>query len=365
MAENIKVVGVVPSLNPDPKLVDVVKGLLEVGISNVLVIDDGSKEECLCFFNEVEKLEGCTVLHHEVNKGKGRAIKTAIEYYQKNFDLNEYKGIVTLDADGQHLSKDVYNCAVKLMENPNSLILGTRDFDDENVPFKSRRGNKLTSMFFKLLYGVRVHDVMTGLRAIPNKICNEGLEIASDRFEWETKMLIMAVNQRESVIEVIIETVYFDNNRETTFHPVKDSIRIYKILFGTFFKFLFSALICIIVDQGLFALFQKVIFKNLKIGNAIFAATALARLISSFVNYLLNRNVVFENKGKSNKSVVRYYILCVCQMGVSALGVWGINKLTDIDPSIVKIIVDTLLFFVSYHVQRIWVFKKDASKENR
>lgn len=357
MSEAVKVVGVVPSLNPDERLKDVVNGLLEVGLPHVIVVDDGSKPELQHFFDEVAQIEGCTVLHHEANKGKGGAIKTAIIYYQEHFDLNEYKGIVTADADAQHVSSDVYNCAKTLMENPESLILGTRNFDEEGVPFKSRRGNKLTASLFKILYGQAVHDVMTGLRVFPNKMAQRGLSVKNNRFEWETKLLVKSVLNQESVIEIPIETVYYDGNKDTTFQPVKDSIRIYKILFGTFLKYVLSALSCVVVDQGLFAFFQKVVFKGLKLDNAILVSTILARAVSSFINYLLNRNVVFENRGKMHKTAIRYYTLCVLQMLASALGVMGVTRLTKLDPSIAKVIVDTLLFFVSYRVQRMWVFK--------
>ena len=329
---------------------EVAKGLLKAGIPHVIVVDDGSREDCQVHFSNIGKLDRCTVLHHEVNRGKGRAIKTAIEYYLEHFDQSVYLGIVTLDADGQHLGEDVYKNAQALMEHPDSLILGTRNFDDEIVPFKSRRGNKLTSAIFKLLYGKQVNDVMTGLRAIPNKIAKWGLAIKSDRFEWETKMLIMAVNQRKNVIEVPIATVYFDHNKETHFDPVKDSIRIYKVLFASFIKFVVSAVSCVIIDQGFFAVFQKLVFTALPIDRAILVSTILARAISSFVNFSLNRAVVFEKSTSVKQSVKRYYLLCICQMMASALGVMGCHKVTGADPSVLKLVIDTALF---------WVFKRD------
>lgn len=353
------VVAVIPSLNPDPKLAEVTEELLRTGFSNVIVVDDGSREDCQYVFSGLEALDGCTVLHHEVNRGKGAALKTASAYYLEHFDTSRFLGIVTADADGQHLPEDIYRCAQALVERPETLILGTRDFDAPDVPFKSRRGNKLTTFFFQLLYGKRVNDVMTGLRAIPNALVREGLEIRSDRFEFETKMLISAVTQKADVAEVIIRTVYFDNNRETHFHPVKDSIRIYKILFASFFKFACSALGCVLVDQGLFAVLQKLVFAALKPELSIPLSTLLARAGSSALNYTLNRNVVFEKRASVRSSLARYYILCVCQAAASALGVTALYALTRWDTSVLKLIVDTLLFFASYRIQRAWVFREE------
>lgn len=102
------VVAIIPSLNPDSKLPEVVDGLFSVGFTDVLLVDDGSRAECRPIFDALAEQKGCTVLHHDVNRGKGRALKTAFSYYLENFDKATYCGVVTADADGQHLPQDIY-----------------------------------------------------------------------------------------------------------------------------------------------------------------------------------------------------------------------------------------------------------------
>lgn len=361
--EKFPVVAIIPSLNPDDKLPGVVDGLFACGFSDVILVDDGSRQECQPIFDRLAELPGCTVLHHEVNKGKGRALKTAFAYYLEHFDQQEYFGVVTADADGQHLPEDIYLTAKELIrdgrEKNHTIALGTRNFNEEQVPFKSRNGNKITTVVFQLLYGKRINDTQTGLRAISNDFTRMCLDIKGERFEYEINMLIRAVLEKLEIVEVIIKTVYFDNNRETHFHPVKDSFRIYKVMFASFLRFTCSGLISMLVDQGLFALLEKVVFTWLANTISIPLSTVIARVCSSYLNYSLNRSVVFQSGKTGGGTLVRYYALCAAQMAVSAGLVTGLNWLTHLDSSLLKIVVDGLLFFVSYRVQRSWVFREE------
>lgn len=66
------------------------------------------------------------------------------------------------------------------------------------------------------------------------------LAISGDRFEYETAMLI-DLGKKAGLEEIKIHTVYYDKNEGTHFHPIRDSIRIYRLLFGTFFRYLLSS----------------------------------------------------------------------------------------------------------------------------
>ena len=87
-----------------------------------------------------------SMLQHAVNQGKGRALKTAFSYYLEHYDTACYHGVVTADADGQHLPEDIMKVASAIMSSPgqlaelslqqeNTLALGIRDFDEAEVPF--------------------------------------------------------------------------------------------------------------------------------------------------------------------------------------------------------------------------------------
>ena len=218
-------------------------------------MDDGSSEKNQHFFEEGAAL-GCAVLHHGVNKGKGRALKTAFEWFMEN--RKDSVGSVTIDGDAQHLPHDIAAC-VDLMfkQEKDSLVLGVRDFNLPQVPPKSRFGNKLTSSVFRLFCGLKVSDTQTGLRVFPRGIIPKMLEISGERFEYETNMLLECKQSDIPIVEQTIETVYIDQNETTHFHPIKDSLRVY----GIIIKFFISSVLSFVIDQILNILGYNLLFK--------------------------------------------------------------------------------------------------------
>lgn len=348
---------IIPSLNPDEKLCKTLDGIIGRGFHRIVVVDDGSDAEHKKPF-DYARSKGCTVLVHEVNRGKGRALKTAFEYCST---LPECIGVITVDGDGQHVAEDIYNCGKEmLLYNNERVILGCRDFSEENVPFKSRYGNNITKFAFRALCGIKISDTQTGLRAIPAEFLGSMIAYKGERFEYETNMLLEMKTQGIPFSEVKIQTIYLEDNASTHFHPWRDSIRIYKIIF----KYSISAGASALIDLLLFylALHALELFGVSTVENTeltVLIATVVARVISSLFNYSVNRKVVFRSA--SRNSFVKYYMLCVVQMLVSAMLVAGISSLCaagNLGKLIVKLIVDTCLFFVSFGIQREWVFKK-------
>ena len=96
---------VLPSLNPNEKFDRVVDGLREAGFQRILIVDDGSNEQHQTHFRRAEAFPECTVIRHEVNKGKGRALKDGFIAVLKLFPDTE--GVITIDGDGQHLTEDI------------------------------------------------------------------------------------------------------------------------------------------------------------------------------------------------------------------------------------------------------------------
>ena len=112
---------IIPSLNPDSKLEKVVEGLVEAGYEDIVVVNDGSDTEHMEPFKRLGKLKQCTILTHEVNKGKGRALKTAFSYILEN--RKNIDGVVTVDGDNQHQVKDITACRDLMVKEENASIL--------------------------------------------------------------------------------------------------------------------------------------------------------------------------------------------------------------------------------------------------
>lgn len=348
----------IPSYNPDKQLVQYVKGLQGTGFTNIIIVDDGSNDSSRVYFDEIERMtDDIVILHHAVNQGKGRALKTGMHYFLNVFSKQQMCGIVTADADGQHSVEDTAKVA-KMLAETSGFVLGTRDFDEKNVPFKSRIGNKMTTTVMWLLYGRKIRDTQTGLRGIPYALVSDFLKLAGERFEYEILMLIDAIRKKIRIFEVSIETIYVDSNRATHFDAVKDSIRIYRVIFATFFSFALSGIASFLIDICLFSIFTKEIFDVFGVNTSVFLGTVLARIISSLFNYKINKDAVFQIENSTPNNMVRYYVLCGFQLLASWFLVVLVYSHLEFDTTIIKCAVDFCLFFISYQVQRIWVFKE-------
>ena len=312
---------VIPSYEPDDRFPTILKEIAKAGLGPVVVVDDGSGDAYNGFFEEAETLVsplGGVVLHHEVNKGKGRALKTAFSYILEN--MPEAIGCVTADSDGQHSVECIKKCMDSLEKNPNSLILGVRDFSG--------------SAFMKEL-----------------------LDVEGERFEFETRMLIVT-KDKYPIVEVPIKTIYDSKeNHQTHFNPVKDSIRIYKIFGAIFAKFLFSSLSSCVIDLVLFYVFCRLFDQMFDSAVYVMAATIAARVLSAAYNYTVNYLFVFRSGKSHTSSFPKYVALAIAQMSISAglvtLLVWMFRGVPEL---VFKIPVDLILFLLSYYIQRRFVY---------
>ena len=351
----------IPSLEPDDRLPAYVAALRGRGFAHVVVVDDGSSEGYQPIFSRLQAMDGCEVLHHEVNRGKGVALKTGYAHIQRS--LPDAVGVITADADGQHTVEDCWKLAKALCENQDALYLGSRDFGLAHVPPKSRWGNRITSGVFRLLYGQWLPDTQTGLRAFPAKQLSFMQEVEGDRFEYEMNVLIACARSGIPMVPVTIETIYENENAGTHFHPFRDSYRIYKVILGSFIKFMGASILSFLIDQGVFALMENVVLANMGAGQEI-VSTVVARCISAPCNFLMNKSFVFKAKS-SRQAFLRYIVLAAGLLAASAVGVELLVTLLHFAPalaSLVKLVVDTLLYLISYRIQNRWVFPPEAKE---
>ena len=122
-----------------------------------------------------------------------------------------------------------------------------------------------------------------------------------------------------------------------------------------FLKYIVVALFSFLVDITLFTIFNYLTKK-------IVLATIMARVISSFINYLLNRDKVFKKENKT--SIYKYYLLVVIQMFISAYGVNNLYKIIHINPTLIKIPVKFIIFICNYLIQKIFIFKRGKDENN-
>jgi len=339
----------IPALDPDEKLIDCIHGLhltVKDSCTRIVIVDDGSGPAAAPFFQQAEQ-EGCLLCRHAANQGKGAAIKTGIREAIRRY--GSAIRIVTLDADGQHAPADVLRILQMMDRHPAALVLGVRDFSGKNVPTKSRWGNRITSMVFRLSTGIKCLDTQTGLRGIPSSLLQMALAIGGDRYEYEMDFLQEAAGKAE-IIQIPIQTIYEDGNKCSHFRPVRDSILIYRRVL----RFASSSILSAIVDYALFTVLLVLLAGGSRIAKVVFFSVVLARFGSGALNFYLNKNWSFTSKGNAGGEAIRYLLLFLAQMGISA---GSVSMLSLLIPALAaKVIIDSALFCLSYQIQKKWVF---------
>lgn len=334
---------VIPAYQPLESLVPLTKEIFEY-FENVLVIDDGGGEKYAHIFKQLADM-GAIIVTHAINQGKGRALKSAINYCLLHKEISE-AGIITVDADGQHRPADIVKIADAMEAHPNDVVLGCRQFDTDNVPWKSRMGNGISRKVYKWACGIDVTDTQTGLRGLPYSFLEIAARCDGEKYEYETNMLLDIKANKVGIQEVIIQTVYENNNESSHFNPVRDSIRIYSIILKYSFSSLFSALI----DYIVFIIAHAC-------GAKIMAATYIARACSCLVNFTLNKKMVFKGEGNSLVQLIKYLILVVISGTISGWSVTHLSALLPmIAPVIIKVPVEIILYVFNYAIQRTLIF---------
>ncbi len=342
----MKTVVLIPTLDPDEQLITVIRKCKEIGLHRFVVIDDGSAPASLTIFEEAQSL-GAHVFRHDVNRGKGAALKTGITHAAAVFpDLD---GVVTADADGQHTPSDILKIAQAVGAEEKGLILGVRDLTAASVPARSRFGNQVSKILFFLMTGVHCSDTQTGLRGIPRSMFTLAEQTPGERYDYEMNFLTETARRKIPIRMLPIQTIYLEGNRSSHFRAIRDSALIYQ----RSLKYLVTALGSFVLDIALFAILSSCISPHSPAG--IWWANTLARCGSGLFNFKLNQVWSFQVKERRMIQFWKYLLLFVCVMQVSSVLV-SLCSRSPLPLTLTKVVIDTVLFFINYHVQRRWIF---------
>lgn len=319
----------------------------------IVIVDDGSGGAYDSVFQTIlDGSDHITFLSYPTNQGKGHALKHGMAYICRHFP--DCSAIVTADGDGQHGIEDIRRMLTRAsVMPPHTLLLGVRAFDRASTPFKSYWGNTITSLVFLATTGTMLHDTQTGLRGFRRQDCDWMLTVAGDRFEYEMNVLLALKEAGIGIETMPIQTIYIENNGTSHFRPIRDSLRIY----GPLLRFAASSTTSAFVDISLFMVLSLFLGRS---AYALLAATVTSRCTSGLVNYHLNNAYVFGSARSRSQTFWRYGMLFSAQMIVSWIGV---SLLSQLIPSLLvtKMVVDTTLFFISYNIQRNYIFTQRRS----
>lgn len=345
----------IPAYEPDESLLSFAEALLSKELQ-VLVVDDGSGEAFKPLFDQLP--DEVTLLSYETNRGKGYAMKYAMEKIASSMPDVEF--IVTADADGQHSPEDTLRILQAVHENPNALVLGVRDFP-ENTPLRSRVGNRLTAKFFGYLSGIKdLDDTQTGLRGFSTEHLDLLLATKGERYEYEMRQLMDWAKSPYPLVQVPIETIYRDKENSTShYDAVKDSARIFRSLLdnGEAVLFTISGIISFTLDFLLFNLFYY-LARPFNIPYALTIPNVAARLISANLNFYLNRNYVFESNDPLIEDFLQYAALVALLLTANSLLLSFYGHVLGLQATAAKLCVEITVFVISYLVQHFYIFAK-------
>ncbi len=350
-------IAIIPAYNPDEKLLKLVPELWKQGIKYIIIVNDGSQKQTLEIFNRLEVY--AIVLTHGVNRGKGAAIKTALNYIENN--LSDIQGIVLLDADGQHRPEDALRLLKEVHRIDSGLILGVRQFKGK-IPPRSLFGNTVTKYVFRVISGKWVSDTQTGLRAFSRKMVPMLLKVNGERYEYEMNVLLTCAKNNILITEVPIAAIYHDaRNSCSHFRTVRDSVRIY----GNLLAFSGTSFLSFLLDYILFFLLVRMFMFVLTSESALIAGNIGARMISGAFNYYLNSTFIFRCRENRYKSVISYFMLACWILFLNTVILYCLYNYLGMNKAIAKLITELLLFVMSFTVQKFIIFNKAIKKGGR
>lgn len=333
-----------PAYQPDATLPGLVADLISADHRlSVLVVDDGSGPRFSRVFDDARQA-GAVVIGYPGNRGKGAALKAGFGYAAQH---HPGEGVVCADSDGQHAVPDILRVAARVQEADGSpepglaMVLGERRFTGA-VPVRSRMGNTLTRVLFRRAAGVNLHDTQTGLRGYPAGLLPWLQSVAGDRYEYELNLLLRAGRAGYRIDSIEIATIYLSENQSSHFRPLVDSARVYAPLL----RFSLSSLAAFGIDLAAFLILGT-------LTGSLLTAVVGARVISSSINFLVNRRLVFTG-GRNRRLAVaalRYFTLAACLLPANYALILGLTTI-GAPAAAAKVLTEASLFAASYAFQK-------------
>lgn len=214
MSERVAVI--IPALNAARTLAPVVAGA-KAQLEPVLVVDDGSSDPT----SDVARAAGAIVVRHQVNRGKGGALKTGFAWAREN----GFQSVITLDADGQHLPSEIPKFLREREAGAADLIIGGRAHLFEGMLPRRRLANQFSAWSISIAAGTRVTDSQSGFRLYSAHLLRS-IELRTNGFDMESEVIVRAGRAGMKIVTIPIELGFVDGIATSHYRPLVDTLRI-------------------------------------------------------------------------------------------------------------------------------------------
>lgn len=210
----------VPTYNNEKTVGDVLQRIFDVVPSaTVIVVNDGSTNSTVSILESFK--DRIVLLTNDRNSGKGFSLRKG---FRKAIELG-FSNVITIDSDGQHFPEDIPLLVEKAKEFPGSVIMGSRNMEQEGVPGKSSFGNKFSNFWFKLETWITLPDTQTGFRVYPMEPMKK-MKFFTKKFEFEIEVIVRLAWKNVKFHPVAIRVLYDMEERVSHFRPGRDFFRI-------------------------------------------------------------------------------------------------------------------------------------------
>ncbi|HEX5109616.1 MAG TPA: glycosyltransferase family 2 protein [Vicinamibacterales bacterium] len=209
----IRAVALIPAFNEATGIARVVEGV-RTAVQHVIVVDDGSTDGTA----ERAISAGAEVVRHDLNGGKGHAIRTGIARVL----AGDFTHVVLLDGDMQHLPEEAAQLLAAAAESGADVVLGERRFFKTKMPASRYHANRLGSRVLSWFVGVPLRDTQCGFRVFRVDALR-GLRLRASGYEIETEMLVKSRRRGARLVSVPITAVYA--GERSKLRPVRDTTK--------------------------------------------------------------------------------------------------------------------------------------------
>lgn len=224
----IRLALLIPAYNEEKYIEGVIENSSKYEM-DIIILDDGSIDSTASI---VESLISAyspylKLIRHSKNLGKGQALITGFDYIKEN----NYSGVITLDADGQHDTKEIINFLEVIKKEDPDLIIGDRLGNTEGMPFIRLATNVFTSWIISKIAGKKVSDVQSGYRYLKTTALKK-IKLKTKNFDTEPEIILLAGWHDMKILNVPIKTIYHDDFVSYV-NPVKDTIKFFKLVLNS------------------------------------------------------------------------------------------------------------------------------------